>query len=222
MPLFFHDQFLFGDEAGFAQYRQEHWYEHVQFVQIGQAQSPVILIPDFDLTSWANDQSFATNWLTTHESVHEILRFYTGVTGINLADVNLENESEFYTWDNLCSEGAELFKQHFTEVAMYQDLLRLKPNHEFYRTMEKSAALRVITARCDGLLIGYLIMWIHPHPHYHDTVCAYEDAKFVLPEYRGHTGAKLVRFAEGVARDAGATMELVAGYEGYERLPARR
>jgi hypothetical protein len=98
MPVFFHDQFLFGDEAGFAQYRQEHWYEHIQFVQIGQAHMPVIQIPDYDLTSWDNSQAYATNWLTTHESVHEILRFYTGVTGINLADVNLANEDEFYEW----------------------------------------------------------------------------------------------------------------------------
>ena len=98
MPVFFHDQFLFGDEAGFAQFRQEHWYEHIQFVQIGQAQATPIFIPDYDLTSWDDSLAFATNWLTTHESVHEVLRFYTGVTGINLADVNLANEDEFYEW----------------------------------------------------------------------------------------------------------------------------
>jgi len=98
MPIFFHDQFLFGDEAGFAQYRQEHWYEHLQFVQIGQAHHPELIIPDYDFTSWDNSQSFATNWLTTHEAVHEVLRSLTGVAGINLADVNLTNEDEFYEW----------------------------------------------------------------------------------------------------------------------------
>jgi len=98
MPIFFHDQFLFGDEAGFAQYRQEHWYEHIQFVQLGQAHTPIQLIPDYDLGSWEDSRSFATDWLTTHESVHEILRGYTGVGGINLADVNLANETEFYLW----------------------------------------------------------------------------------------------------------------------------
>lgn len=98
MPLFFHDICLFGDPAGFAQYRQEHWYEHVQFVQIGQAASPVKLIPDYDLTSWLDDDSFKRAWLTTHESVHENLRYLTGVGGINLADVNLDNETEWYQW----------------------------------------------------------------------------------------------------------------------------
>jgi len=88
-----------GDEAGFAQYRQEHWYEHRQFVAIGQANHPVILIPDYDLTTWQDgNQAFTTSWLTTHESVHEALRYYTGVTGINLADVNFAKEDEFYEW----------------------------------------------------------------------------------------------------------------------------
>lgn len=99
MPIFFHDQFLFGDEIAFAEYRQEHWYEHIQFVQIGLKQTPTpVLIPDYDLTSWTNEPSFVRNWLVTHEQVHEQLRSLTGVSGINLADVNLDNEYEFYTW----------------------------------------------------------------------------------------------------------------------------
>ena len=98
MPIFFHDQFLFGDDAAFGQYRQEHWLEHVQFVQIAQQQATPILIPDYDLTSWQNDQRFERFWLTTHESVHERLRQITGVGGVNLADVDLSNEGEFYTW----------------------------------------------------------------------------------------------------------------------------
>ena len=98
MPLFFHDIFMYGDEAGFAQWRQEHWYEHIQFVQLGQKSSPVKLVPDYDLTSWDDSKPFVTSWLTTHEEVHENLRTITGVAGINLADVNLENETEFYLW----------------------------------------------------------------------------------------------------------------------------
>jgi len=99
MPIFFHDQFLFGDEAAFGQYREEHWLEHIQFVQIAQAQSPTpILIPDYDLTSWHDSDAFRFNWLNTHQQVHDRLRQITGVTGVNLAEVNLQNESEFYQW----------------------------------------------------------------------------------------------------------------------------
>jgi hypothetical protein len=104
-----HDQFLFGDDAGFGQWRQEHWLEHIQFVQIAQAQTTPILIPDYDLTSWQNTRSFARNWLVTHESLHEDLRNITGVSGINLADVDLSKEDEFYTWlDAHADEHAQL------------------------------------------------------------------------------------------------------------------
>jgi hypothetical protein len=98
MPIFFHDQFLFGDLEGFAQYREEHWLEHVQMVQIAQAHSPAILIPGYDLTSWDDQEAFVRRWLTTHEDVHASLRFATGVSGVNLADVDLSKEEEFYTW----------------------------------------------------------------------------------------------------------------------------
>ena len=63
------------------------------------------LIPDYDLTSWRDDDAFARVWLTTHQEVHEVLRSFTGVTGVNLADVDLSNESEFYTW--LADHAAE-------------------------------------------------------------------------------------------------------------------
>jgi hypothetical protein len=109
MPVFFHDTFLFGDDAAFAQYRQEHWYEHIQFVQIAQALATPILIPDYDLTSWRNTTSFARNWLVTHETLHEDLRNITGVSGINLADVDFSKEDEFYSWlDAHRTEHAQL------------------------------------------------------------------------------------------------------------------
>jgi hypothetical protein len=98
MAVFFHTELLFGDQAGWAQYLQEHWYEHVQFVQVGQANPTPVIIPDFDLTSWDNTTEFARNWLTTHEDVHDILRGITGVSGINLADVDLGKPDEFYLW----------------------------------------------------------------------------------------------------------------------------
>jgi len=98
VPLFFHTDLLFGDQEAWGTYLQEHGYEHRQFVQLGQLGTPGFLIPDYDLFSWEDSTVYARNWLTTHESVHEVIRGITGVSGINLADVNLANESEFYTW----------------------------------------------------------------------------------------------------------------------------
>jgi len=98
VPIFFHDQLLFGDETAWAQYLQEHWYEHSEFVNIAAAQMPPILLPAYDLTSWRNTTDFARNWLITHENVHQQLRQVSGVAGVNLADVDLGKESEFYIW----------------------------------------------------------------------------------------------------------------------------
>jgi hypothetical protein len=89
---------MFGDQVGFSILLQEHAYEHVQFVQKGQAAAPERLIPDYDLASWENTKPFALDWLNTHETVHGLLREWTGVSGINLADVDLSKEDEFYQW----------------------------------------------------------------------------------------------------------------------------
>jgi hypothetical protein len=109
MPLFFHDIYVFGDQDAAAVWRQEHQYEHTQFVTLFQGQPNPVDLPDYDLTSWQEDPAFRTMWLTAHESVHELLRDLTGVTGVNLADVDLTQEDEFYDWlDDHSTEHAEI------------------------------------------------------------------------------------------------------------------
>ena len=90
-------------------WRQEHQYEHTQFVSVFQGQPTPIDLPDYDFTSWEETPQFRTNWLISHEAIHEQLRVLTGVTGVNLADVDLTKEDEFYDWlDDHRSEHAEI------------------------------------------------------------------------------------------------------------------
>ena len=98
MPRFFHDIYLFGDPIGASIWRREHQDEHTQFVQTFLAQTPPLDVTDYDLDSWEDNQRFVAYWLTAHESVHEELRSFTGVSGVNLADVNLFKIDEFYEW----------------------------------------------------------------------------------------------------------------------------
>ena len=98
MPLFVHDQLEFGDQTAWHIYLHEHWFEHSQFVDIAAAQTPVILIPPYDFTSWRNTDDIARKWLVTHESVHAQLRSITGVGGVDLSDVDLGKEDQFYQW----------------------------------------------------------------------------------------------------------------------------
>jgi hypothetical protein len=98
MALFFHTTVMKDDDAGWGQWLQEHQYEHTQFIQLGQAMPTPVLWPDYDLASWEKSQRFQRFWLNTHNSIHQQLRAQFGLTGLNLADVDLNKEREFYEW----------------------------------------------------------------------------------------------------------------------------
>lgn len=107
------------------------------------------------------------------------------------------------TFDCAHADAAELIQLHYAEIAPYQDLFKINCNVAFYRKLEQSGALRVVTARHSGRLVGYFIFIAARHPHYDDVMVANEDMKFVHPDYRGGTGFKLIRFAEQHARALG-------------------
>jgi hypothetical protein len=44
--------------------------------------------------------------------------------------------------------------------------------------------LLLVTARCDGHLVGYFLWFLIMHPHYRNVSVAEEDLHFLLPEYR--------------------------------------
>jgi len=109
VPLFAHPIVMQGDDAGWGQWLQEHQYEHTQFIQLGQAATPAVLWPDYDLASWEKSKRFERFWLNTHNDVHQQLRGQFGITGIDLADVDLSNERQFYQWlDDHAQEHANL------------------------------------------------------------------------------------------------------------------
>jgi len=97
-----------------------------------------------------------------------------------------------------------LLAAHYDEVAPYKDLLKLNPDDFAYKTLENAGKLVICTARDEGVLIGYMIFVVTPHPHYKDTVVANEDLKFIDPARRGTAGIRLIKYAEAVARDRGA------------------
>ena len=98
MALFFHDIVLPHDPAGFSIWLQEHYLEHQQFVQIFQSEVTPIFIPDFNWALWGDDRKVISAWLEAHQATHQALRTFTGVSGIDLADVDLTKEDQFFTW----------------------------------------------------------------------------------------------------------------------------
>lgn len=97
--------------------------------------------------------------------------------------------------DGLWDELDPLIREHYEEIAHFKDI-PLEPHREAYALMQKSGALRVFTARMDGVLIGYVIFTVAPALHYRSSVQAHEDVVFVSKEHRGTgVGLTLLKYA---------------------------
>lgn len=109
MPLFFHDIVLPKDPTGFSIWLQEHYLEHAQFVRLFQSQTVPIFIPDYNFALWGDDRKVISSWLEAHQAAHENLRTFTGVSGIDLADVDLRQEDQWFSWmDSHAAEHADI------------------------------------------------------------------------------------------------------------------
>jgi len=98
MPLFFNKNVLPDDPAGFGVWLLSHYYEHLQFVSIGLNQTPVRFIPDYAIQSWSDEPGIVRTWLSVHQTIHNALRSWTGVQGIDLSTVDLEDRTSWFEW----------------------------------------------------------------------------------------------------------------------------
>lgn len=100
-----------------------------------------------------------------------------------------------------------LLEQHYKEIALDKDVIKLNPNWRAYAELDSINALRVYTARKDGKMIGYFVVTVSQSLHYRDHLFANNDVIFLTKAARkGLTGLKLVKFgmeslkAEGVTK----------------------
>lgn len=137
---------------------------------------------------------------------------------------------------DLVAEIAPLLAQHHAEVAAFD--LKLEPNIPAYCAMEDAGGLRCFTLREGGLLIGYVVHFVVPNPHYVSSKQATADTIFVSPEYRDRgRGLALLRYAdeqlaqEGVqvvyqhtsmARDFGPVLTRFLGYRPIATVYGKR
>ena len=97
---------------------------------------------------------------------------------------------------DLWEEALPLLQKHWREIAHYQDI-ELKPDVETYAKLEAAGQLRCYTARDCGRLIGYVVFFVRPNPHYMESLQAVQDVLFLAAEFRkGTTGLRLIRYAE--------------------------
>lgn len=99
-------------------------------------------------------------------------------------------------YDDFIAEAWPLIRAHWNEVGSHRDVLRLDPDHERYRALEKVGALHILTARLDGKIIGYMFVLVTRHPRDRGAIAATDDVIYAAPQYRRHhVGAKMLREA---------------------------
>lgn len=104
----------------------------------------------------------------------------------------------------LLDEIKPLLVAHYKEIARNQDKVKLNPDYDKYRALDKAGMVHSVTARDEGKLIGYYISIVAPHLHYRDCIMAMNDVLFISPEYRkGFIAFKLLKYGEKTLKDRG-------------------
>jgi N-acetylglutamate synthase-like GNAT family acetyltransferase len=106
--------------------------------------------------------------------------------------------------DKWASEAAPLVIAHWRELGLDQDL-KIDPDVAKMRKMEEIGMFKTITARNEGVMVGYLLAIFATHLHYRSSPPMFiVDAYYVAPDARNGTGVKLIRFMESTAKALGA------------------
>lgn len=124
-------------------------------------------------------------------------------------DITRTNIVSFHVepWPACVPEMQDLWLEHWREVALDQDIVPLDMDLARYAEAAREGRLHLVTARRDGLMIGYLVAFVQPHLHYASTIFATCDLYYLRPEARtGWRGVTLFRVAERTLRERGAVI----------------
>ena len=112
---------------------------------------------------------------------------------------------ESYT--NIKDEIKPLLEEHYAEIALDQDVIKLNPDWDAYAQYDSIHALRCYTARNDdGELVGYFVLLVSTSLHYKDHLFASNDVIFLRKDARkGLTGVKLIKYAVKCLKQEGVT-----------------
>ena len=107
-------------------------------------------------------------------------------------------------------EMKPLFEEHWDEIDIHKDKIKLNPDYDKYLTLDAIGMLHVLTARDDDKIIGYFISFIQSNMHYKDYTFALNDVLFIHPDYRkGSVGYKLFKKAEVSLKELGVEVLMI-------------
>lgn len=129
-------------------------------------------------------------------------------------------------FDEVLKDEAEpLFEEHYDEIAMYQDKIKLVPDYSRYYLLQEAGCFSFISIRDEGKLVGYCTTFITPHLHYSEDSYAANDIVLISKKYRkGMLAVRLFKFLEAKMKERGASvltmhMKTFAPFDGLmERL----
>lgn len=100
-------------------------------------------------------------------------------------------------WFKVKGEMAVLWPEHWKEIAINRDQIKLNPDMESYDTFARNGALHMMIARERGAIVGYHVSIVRPHLHYLDSLSAFTDVYYIAPAQRkGMTGVRMFKEVE--------------------------
>lgn len=103
-----------------------------------------------------------------------------------------------------------LIENHWSEIALNQDNIKLNPDWNMYGKLESLGMIKTYTARVDDELVGYFILVVTKGLHYADHTFAATDVIYISPEYRkGRAGYGLIKFAEQELKKDGVSVLVI-------------
>jgi hypothetical protein len=105
--------FVLGDRAGQGAWEMGHYRQHLRYVTLLASLTTPIVIADHPLMQFGDNNVERKIWLADHSAVHNLLRTFTNVTGIDLSVVDLDNEDEFQVWLDSHANEHDLLDQAF-------------------------------------------------------------------------------------------------------------
>lgn len=94
-----------------------------------------------------------------------------------------------FKWERFSKIHTELlplFKKHWREIALDQDVVPLDPDWNYYFAVEQNGLLHILTARSafNGKLAGYIFNIVGTHNHYKSTRFANTEMFWLHPHFR--------------------------------------
>ena len=109
--------------------------------------------------------------------------------------------------NDMLEELKPLLEDHYLEIAMYQEHIKLNPCYDTYKELQKSGVLKVYTARDGDKLVGYSLYFLKTNLHYSDHIYAVNDIVYIDKDIRGGVVAfDMLAFAEDSLIDHGVSV----------------